>query len=181
MAERNSTEVPHAPALSYWIVPGRFLAGPNPYGAGNPKRILELLGVGIDTFISLQQGGEFGIRNYSRALHQAASSLARKVHFLRRPIPDAGVCLPKQMSEILDTIDSRFAAGHVIYLHCWAGNGRTGWVVGCWLVRHGLSGEDALRRIEELRSHDEYLASWSSPHTAQQFDMVGRWNSLEME
>jgi len=170
-----------APALSYWVVPGRFLAGPNPYGAADPKRLLELLSVGINIFISLQPEGESCTADYSPALHRAAASRHRKVHFLRSPMPDGSVCSPKQMSEVLNTIDSRLSAGHNVFLHCWAGNGRTGLVVGCWLVRHGLSGEDALRQIESLRSHDEHLASWSSPHTTQQCAMVRRWHSLEKE
>ena len=31
-----------------------------------------------------------------------------------------------------------------MYLHCWGGVGRTGTVVGCWLVRHGRTGDEAL-------------------------------------
>ena len=38
-----------------------------------------------------------------------------------------------------------------IYLHCQAGIGRTGTVVGCYLVRHGLSGRAALSHLNELR------------------------------
>ena len=37
----------------------------------------------------------------------------------------------------LDAIDAELAAGGLVYVHCWAGCGRTGVVVGCWLVRHG--------------------------------------------
>ena len=31
-----------------------------------------------------------------------------------------------------------------VYVHCWGGIGRTGTVVGCWLVRHGMTGDEAL-------------------------------------
>ena len=179
MSEQNSGRVPPHPARSYWVVPGRFLVGGHPCGVSGSKRLLEFLSAGIDTFISLQPAGERGKADYSRALYRAAATLHRRVHFLRRPIPDSDVCSPQKMSAILNTIDRRLAAGHNIYLHCWAGLGRTGLVVGCWLVHHGMSGKAALRRLEILRRHDEELRNWSSPLTPQQWDMVRRWQSLE--
>ena len=44
------------------------------------------------------------------------------------------------------------AEGGTVYVHCWGGIGRTGTVVGCWLVRHGLDEGDAIARIAALRS-----------------------------
>jgi len=41
--------------------------------------------------------------------------------------------------------------GHTVYVHCQGGMGRTGTVVGCYLVRHGMGGEDALEEIACLR------------------------------
>lgn len=51
------------------------------------------------------------------------------------------------MIGILDALDTAIADGHTIYLHCWGGIGRTGTVVGCWLVRHGMTGDEALSTI----------------------------------
>ena len=53
--------------------------------------------------------------------------------------------------QILDDIDAVRADGGTVYVHCWGGVGRTGTVVGCLLVRHGLDGGDAIARIAELR------------------------------
>ena len=44
------------------------------------------------------------------------------------------------MKRILDDVDEAIAGGGLTYVHCWGGIGRTGTVVGCWLVRHGLEG-----------------------------------------
>ena len=55
------------------------------------------------------------------------------------------------LTSVLDTIDAELDAGGVVYVHCWAGCGRTGVVVGCWLVRHGAEPESALARIAEQR------------------------------
>jgi hypothetical protein len=174
--KRTFRAVPVPPGLCYWVVPGRFLAGPRPCGT---ERLREILNERIDVFISLQPPGERGTKDYSRALHRLAARLQRRVRFLRRPIPNGGVYSPEQMSKLLDTIDCLLAAGHNIFLHCRAGDGRTGLLVGCWLVRHGLSGKEALRRIEILRSHDQELRMWSSPQTLWQCDMVRQWHSLD--
>jgi hypothetical protein len=67
-------------------------------------------------------------------------------------------------------------AGRKIYLHCWGGIGRTGTTVGCYLVRQGKSGAEAL----------EQLAAWwrnvpksryfpRSPETDAQMDFVLHW------
>ena len=70
---------------------------------------------------------------------------------VRAPIPDMEVPGAGELRWTLDAIDAEIAGGGVAYVHCWAGRGRTGTVVGCWLVRHGLVGEDALARIVTLR------------------------------
>jgi protein-tyrosine phosphatase len=55
------------------------------------------------------------------------------------------------MVEILDMIDLVLSEGKNIYLHCYAGMVRTGMVVGCYLVRHGIRGEKPLDMIQEFR------------------------------
>ena len=44
------------------------------------------------------------------------------------------------------------AASRPVYVHCWGGVGRTGTIIGCWLVMQGISGDGAIRRIAELRA-----------------------------
>jgi protein-tyrosine phosphatase len=70
------------------------------------------------------------------------------------------------MREILGLIDSELAAGGMVYLHCYGGLGRTGTVVGCWLVRHGTPAEDAIEAIGRLRANTEN-ADWPSESDAQ--------------
>ena len=75
--------------------------------------------------------------------------------------------------EILDVIDAGLREGGV-YVHCYRGLGRTGTVVGCWLVRHGLDEGDALARVAELRRElsDAHLPS---PQTREQRHVVRKW------
>jgi len=100
MSERYATVIPPPLALSYWVVPGRFLVGCHPFGGIGPKRLLEFLSAGIDTFISLQPAGERGKADYSRALYRAAATLHRTVHFSRRPIPVTGVLAATNVRDI---------------------------------------------------------------------------------
>jgi protein tyrosine phosphatase len=65
-------------------------------------------------------------------------------------------------------------------VHCWGGVGRTGTVVGCWLVRHGLAGGDALARVEALRATTP-KANRPSPETDTQRDLVRGWASHDRE
>jgi hypothetical protein len=53
---------------------------------------------------------------------------------------------------ILDDIDEARARGGTAYVHCWGGVGRTGTVIGCWLMRHALDGGDPIARIAVLRA-----------------------------
>ena len=74
----------------------------------------------------------------------------------------------------LDLLDTTMQAGGVVYVHCLAGKGRTGTVMGCYLVRHGLSGEQALAQLQDLTRH-RADAFWPTPQTTLQRDYVLNW------
>jgi hypothetical protein len=169
---------------SYWVVPGRLLAGAYP-GDRRASRALEklrqLLQAGVTLFVDLTEAYEYGLPPYlpllgrdSPLLQEGEAFSVRTVAHRRMPIPDMGTPSPEEMTDILDTIDAGIAAGRVIYLHCYAGLGRTGTVVGCYLVRHGLRGEEALDEIARLRAGmpDGRLRS---PQTVAQHEMVLSW------
>jgi len=160
---------------TYWVVPGKFLAGEHP-GSGNEKvgraTIRLLLGAGVSTFIDLTEEDE----NYSYqaiALEEAAA-LNQTVQFKNILIPDRKTPTPETMTQILDMIDAIIEADEAVYVHCLGGIGRTGTVVGCYLVRHGLSGEQALQEIAHLRKETIY-SKVKSPETSEQYQMVLNW------
>ncbi len=58
-----------------------------------------------------------------------------------------------------------------MYLHCFDGIGRTGTVVGCYLVRQGMTGNEALEQIDRLRQGT--LDGWNeSAETEEQRHMI---------
>jgi protein-tyrosine phosphatase len=79
------------------------------------------------------------------------------------------------MCETLDAIDEALARGKNVYVHCYAGVGRTGTVVGCYLVRHGMAPRDALATIARWRE-GRSTAHRRSPETDNQERFVLAWS-----
>lgn len=153
---------------SYRVADG-LLAGEYP-GSSDPELAVRRLGAferyGITLFVDLTHPAD-PLEPYVRLLGAGAR---RTSH----PIVDLGTPTIPHMTRILDEVDAALAARETVYVHCWGGIGRTGTVVGCWLVRHGLDGGDAIARIAELRRHvsDAFVLS---PQTAAQRAMVRAW------
>ncbi len=163
---------------SYWVRPGRFAAGEypgdlDPFQAATKLKVL--LGAGISHFIDLTGAGE--LRPYREIAEREARLLGVCAGYERFPIADEGVPRsPKWMGRILDAIDAALDDGRTVYVHCWGGVGRTGTVVGCWLVRHGESGTSALEQIAEWwRGVEKASLIPGSPETCDQSEYVLNW------
>ncbi len=166
---------------SYWVEPDRLLAGEYPGkfdGELTRQRIDALLQEGFNTFIDLTRPNE--TVTYIRMLQDEAKLYDVEVQHLRFPIGDFGLPTPELMTQILDTIDASLRAGRKIYLHCWGGIGRTGTTVGCYLVRHGKSGEEALRQVGEWwQTVPKSQIHPHSPETREQAEFIRNWGNYE--
>jgi hypothetical protein len=163
---------------SYWVEAGRFLAGeyPGHYEALKAaRRITAFLEAGFDTFFDLTQEGE--LEPYEPLLHRDTQhSPGLAVTYQRFPIGDYGLPTTGQMKNLLDAIEAALAAGRKIYLHCWGGVGRTGTTVGCWLVRRGMTGEQALAQLAEWwRAVPKRAHFARSPETDAQVQFILDW------
>ncbi len=177
MLSTASSREPDPPPIpdAYWVVPGRLLAGEYPGArqeAEARRKVRRFLDAGITFFLDLTQEGE--LAPYALMLEEEAAARQMAVEHHRAPIPDLGTPTPGEVARILDVIDAAIGAGHRVYVHCWGGVGRTGVIVGCYLVRRGLTGPQALAEIERLRAGtpDAYRAS---PETAEQRARVRTW------
>jgi protein-tyrosine phosphatase len=144
------------------IEDGRLIAGLHPSAWGPeeaPTAVSELRQAGITLYLDLTQDGE---------LEPYAHLLTPPARHVRSPIRDLGVPSTAQLVALLDAIDEEIARGGTVYVHCWAGCGRTGVVVGCWLVRHGATPHEALERIAEARGR-------GCPQTLEQRLLVLSW------
>jgi hypothetical protein len=162
---------------SYWVRRGRLLAGEYPRDWDDHisrLKLRRLLEAGVTTFLDLTQAGEYGLEPYAHLAKDEAAALGRGVTHQRMPIRDRGTPSAEGMRHILDTIDAALAEGETVYVHCYGGIGRTGTVVGCYLVRHGMGGKEALEEMTRLRG--DTPAGWvDSPETGAQQRMVRHW------
>ena len=121
--------------------------------------VRKLAAAGVSLFLDLTQDGE--LEPYAHLVEPPA-------RHRRMPIRDFSVPTRERLVETLDEIDDELGAGGLVYVHCWAGCGRTGVVVGAWLVRHGVTPNDALARIAEARG-------LGCPQTLEQRMLVLGW------
>ncbi|HOO77270.1 MAG TPA: hypothetical protein PK636_04740 [bacterium] len=169
---------------SYWVCPGRFLAGPYP-GHGvvgiEGRRLDRLLDLGIRSFVNLLERGEG--RGYARKyvdyryrLAHLASRRGARVEIVELPIRDGGVVSRRKMRKLLDRIDRALAIGDGIYLHCWGGVGRTGMTVGCFLARHGIAnGAAAMEAVARLRGVEAGAPGAVSAESERQRRFAAGW------
>jgi len=132
---------------SYWLT-GRLLSSQYP-GHWNDavarQRLQAYLASGVTCFIDLTEEGE--LAPYDHLLPTHAGN-GQRIVYQRMAIRDLDLPRsPEFMAAILDRIDQAIAAGHTVCVHCWGGIGRTATVAGCYLVRHGQSGDQALVSI----------------------------------
>jgi hypothetical protein len=170
---------------AYWVVTGALLAGAYP-GAPDAddarRRVEALFATGVRLCVNLMEATEvdrYGcpFRPYEPELSALAAAAGREVGFERMPVRDLDVPTPAEMVRILDVVDGAIHVGRPVYVHCLGGIGRTGTVVGCWLVRHSAAdGEAALQRIERLR-RNTCTAGHRSPETATQLQFVRDWKA----
>lgn len=154
---------------SYWVVPGRLLAGEYPGAAEEESaraKLDRIREAGVDLFLDLTEEGEYGLMPYEPFLAGLA--------YVRLAVRDLACPTVDEMIHILDTIDAAIDAGQTPYVHCYAGVGRTGTVVGCYLVRHGLPAQDALSSIAAWRRGTPN-SDRTSPETQAQRNMILGW------
>jgi hypothetical protein len=81
-----------------------------------------------------------------------------------------------QIRELLSDIRTAIEAKRRLYVHCRAGIGRTGLVVGCYLAEEASDGNAALKQLNLLWAQSERAQSWPKiPQTKEQADYIRRW------
>ncbi|HSG45774.1 MAG TPA: dual specificity protein phosphatase family protein [Anaerolineales bacterium] len=166
---------------SYWVEPGKFLAGeyPGKFNAEETRqRVDALLEAGFTTFIDLTKPNE--TVPYISTLLEQARYYKIDVQHHSYPIWDFGLPTPEKMHKILNKIDQALQANQKIYLHCWGGIGRTGTTVGCYLVRRGKTGEEALNQLATWWSSvPKSQIHVHSPETRAQADFILNWHEFD--
>jgi len=138
------------------------------------QRLIAFVRGGFDTFIDLTKAGER--EPYAPTLLEEAEYYRLAVTHQRFSIGDLSTPKADQMRVILETIQNALEAGRKVYLHCWAGVGRTGTTVGCYLVRQGMSGEQALAHLTKIyKTSTQSLYYDRTPETEEQVKFILNW------
>lgn len=158
------------PGRCYWVEKNTFLAGSYPYNPGidEPQDFLRrLLGIGIDAFVDLTEEDE--LPHYEKIIMQITD---KPVIYRRFAVQDYSVPDQEKMNDIIRHLKNLSENGQRIYVHCRGGIGRTGTVVGCWLKNRGLSGKEALEKLDQLFSASNAARFTRSPETEEQRNFV---------
>jgi len=171
---------------SYWATP-LLVACEYPWTptrANRSQKLDLLLRAGVRTFIDLTEDGELSPYAPHLAAHASRLGIDRpEVEYHSFPIPDR--CLPRSVGyvrQILAVLKDNARRGRISAVHCRGGIGRTGLVVGCWLVESGAveDGAAALRFIaEEWKSVEKYRRYPQSPETGGQCEFVRCFERLQ--
>lgn len=156
---------------SYWVVPGRLLAGEYPIGGDYSDaraRLARFREAGINHFVDLTEKGELPAYRHLLPVH------AKYQEF---PIADSTVpANDTQVHQLLSDIRAAVEAKRCVYVHCRAGIGRTGLVMGCYLAQTAGDGKAAIKELNRLWQQSERAKSWPAiPQTAEQADYIRRW------
>ncbi|MFW9903228.1 MAG: dual specificity protein phosphatase family protein [Candidatus Thorarchaeota archaeon] len=121
-----------------WVIPGKLAGSSFPLS----NDLLSLPNYNLTLVINLT----------SRGLPNSLKKELRKgnVDFKRFPIPDFGLPSPEIIHQYLQTVCKALRENQAILTHCIAGCGRTGTMIGLFLVTHGYSSEKALEIIHDV-------------------------------
>jgi protein-tyrosine phosphatase len=161
----------------YWVEFGQLLAGEYPGSLSEEllrTKLGALLDCGVRTFIDLTELHE--LDPYDEVLSAEAQSRGLVVRYHRKSIED--LCTPTavRMRDILATIRTSIDRGDAVYVHCLGGIGRTGTVVGCWLIERGQAKDDAIAAIAALRKGVRKRHT-PSPETMEQVAFIREWQA----
>jgi protein-tyrosine phosphatase len=161
---------------AWWVQPDRLLADEYP-GARHEtwarEKIGCLLDAGIDSFVDLTEAGV--MKPYEHLLADVAAETGQPIpNYHRFPIPDVYVVSDDDYDNTLAHIRTELDDGKVVYVHCWGGKGRTGTVIGCWLIDNdGLDYKATMRRLQDLRAGTK-KAHEGVPESSAQRDVLRR-------
>ena len=137
VAAENAVAASRGPNGFSWLVPGRLAGTPWP-------------GVVHDMDIDLKALSRCGVTMLITLTEKDFPQEALARHGLKNfhlPVYDHEPPTVAQIQMLLARMSAAMRRGEVLAVHCLAGLGRTGTVLAAWMVREGLTAEEALRRV----------------------------------
>lgn len=126
----------------YWVIQDQ-LAGCSLPG-GNGRGITTTL---ADDLAFLRQKGIRALLSLTESPLPGAALATSDLAVLHLPVPDLHAPTPDQLAQAIAFIDRQCARSAPTAVHCLMGQGRTGTVLAAYLIRNGLTAEEALAEI----------------------------------
>jgi protein-tyrosine phosphatase len=158
----------------YEVIPGLLYAGACPWVHSVRYGLLsDVLRLQIRDFITLRED-----LNIDEVKSSSLESYP-DISILQYPIQDFSVPEAGLLREILDSILDNTASQRPVYISCAKGLGRTGLVIACFLSEfYGITGDQALKQMNELRMQNAFEIDYESPETQEQINYVLNWKSF---
>ncbi len=129
-----------------WIIPNKLAASSIPE---DEEDIIRIKSEGIQALLCLVEEDELnfgGIEEYKALLNKY------KIELKHYPIEDFGAPSLKGIIECVEWIKRKLKENKKVLVHCYAGQGRTGTIISCFLMREmGMSAEEAINYVRSIR------------------------------
>jgi hypothetical protein len=170
---------------AYAVIPGALYAGEIPSSINDDeleRKIQTLYELGVTHITNLTEVNETNfkaipLRQYAQYAEAYYEQKGREVTCLRYPIRDLDIPSISQMRTTIAALNTILSEGGCAYLHCWGGIGRTGTVLGCFLLQNEiLDHTTAISYISFLKRNTN-IRNRMSPETIEQCDFVRYWDT----
>lgn len=142
------------------------------------RQMQALIDAGVTHCFDLTHEGE-ALPAYGAALAHAAAGRGRAATTQRFSVADFGVPSVSGMRRTLSAIDLALSSGGTVYVHCRAGIGRTGTLVGCFLREQGFESDETFAVIRrKWLVMAKRIAVPHSPETEEQREFIAAWPAL---
>jgi atypical dual specificity phosphatase len=136
----------------YWLIEGELAGCARPggramfsgYSALDAQAALEV------DLAWLRERGIAAVLSLTEAPLEAEALAHHELEALHLPIADMTAPTPEQLEHALGFVDRQRALGRAVVVHCLAGQGRTGTVLAAYLIRGGMSPEEALGALRAV-------------------------------
>ncbi|HEY1170370.1 MAG TPA: dual specificity protein phosphatase family protein [Verrucomicrobiae bacterium] len=134
--------------LLWWLIPNALAGMPMPFL--HPERRLNSGGALRAYADELPVLNDAGIRGVVSLLNIPSDTVvyaAAGLNYLCLPIPDGHAPDFSQADQFVRFVDSHRQSGQAVAVHCYAGLGRTGTMLGAYLVAKGMDATSALLKV----------------------------------
>lgn len=153
----------------YWAGKSGISIGPHPNGEDLATAMQSIRDQDVDVVVSLQPLDE---AKTLELLEEKSGAESQGMMFFRYPIIDHSTPpFTEETFALISKLSDLNAQGKRIFIHCYAGIGRSATIAACVLIARGFEIEDALQHLHEARG-------FAVPETQAQFNWIADYADM---